>query len=187
MSNVYRPTDGLRGMYHDVLRDAAGRVVWDGGWRKNTIVADCRRLLAALMKGGSNALGIQGLQVGSGLDTWDQAGTMPVASPSTTKLADPKPPFTVKAGIPNVTFQMAYLLPNSATTTNTPTNRLQIIATLGPNVPDWPKNEHPSSTLREFGLVAQLEGAPVLVNYVIHPAIPKDPASTLERTIWLVF
>lgn len=187
MSNVFSLTDELRGMYRDVLRDPAGRVVWDAGWKKNTIVADCRRLLAALMRGGSNALGIQGLQVGSGSDTWDQPGMMPVAGPATTKLVDPKP-FTVNAAVPGATFQMAYLMANSATPSNAPTNRLQIVATLGPNVPNWPKpGEHPSSTLREFGLVAQLEGQPTLVNYVIHPAIPKDPASTLERTIWLIF
>ena len=187
MSNVFRLTTELRGMYRDVLRDPAGRVTWDSGWNKNTIVADCRRLLAALMKGAPNTLGIQGLQVGSGSDTWDQAGTMPVASPSTTKLVDPKP-FTVNPAVPGATFQLAYLLPNSSTPTSDPTNRLQIVATLGPNVPPWPKPvEHPSSTLREFGLVATLNNAPALVNYVIHPAIPKDPASTLERTIWLIF
>ena len=28
---------------------------------------------------------------------------------------------------------------------------------------------------------------PPLINYVTHPAIVKDPTSTLERTIWLVF
>ena len=27
----------------------------------------------------------------------------------------------------------------------------------------------------------------VSINYVTHPAIVKDPTSTLERTIWLVF
>jgi len=41
--------------------------------------------------------------------------------------------------------------------------------------------------LREFGLIASLDGVPVLINYRTHPAIAKDPVSTLERTIWLVF
>jgi len=27
----------------------------------------------------------------------------------------------------------------------------------------------------------------VLIDYVTHPAIAKDPVSTLTRTIWLVF
>jgi hypothetical protein len=54
-------------------------------------------------------------------------------------------------------------------------------------VPNWPDANHPTSTLREFGLAAQLNGVTVLINYRTHPAIAKDPASTLERTVWLVF
>jgi hypothetical protein len=68
-----------------------------------------------------------------------------------------------------------------------PTNRLQIVAKLSAGVPNWPDANHATSTLREFGLVGQLNGATVLINYVTHPAIVKDPTSTLERTIWLVF
>lgn len=66
-------------------------------------------------------------------------------------------------------------------------NRVQIEATLGPDVPPWPDADHASGNLREFGLVATLDGGPVLINYVTHPLIAKDPASTLERTIWIVF
>jgi hypothetical protein len=56
-------------------------------------------------------------------------------------------------------------------------------------VPPWPDGlpQHPAPSLREFGLVGQLNATPVLINYVSHPAIVKDPTSTLERTIWLVF
>jgi hypothetical protein len=71
-----------------------------------------------------------------------------------------------------------------ATVSGTATNRLQIVTTLGPAVPEWPQNIR---TLREFGLVGALDDEPVLIDYVIHPAIPMDPVSTLERTIWLVF
>src|SRR5205823_2456053 len=74
VSKVYHPAKELRGMYRDVLRDPSGRVTWDSGWHQNAIVADCRRLLAALVRGGTNASGIQGVQVGSGSDAWDQAG-----------------------------------------------------------------------------------------------------------------
>jgi hypothetical protein len=54
-------------------------------------------------------------------------------------------------------------------------------------MPPWPDANHPTSTLREFGLVASLGGSDVLVNYRIHTAIAKDPTSSLVRTIWLVF
>jgi hypothetical protein len=170
----------LHGIYRDVLRDRAGDVIWDRGWCSNTIVGDCRRLLAAFMRGAPvNALGIQGLQVGAGLDAWDQTPP-PTPGAGVTALTDANP-FVV----PRASLQFNFL--SGAIVSGVPTNRLQIQASLGPNVPPWPDANHVSGTLREFGLVAELEGAPVLINYVIHPAIPKDPASTLERTIWLVF
>jgi len=170
----------LKGLYRDVLRDARGGVVRDSGWHPNVIVADCRRLLAAFLHGSpATALGIQGLQVGAGLPAWDLTGT-PAPDPSQTVLVDPQP-FTV----PLASLKMDFL--QGATVTTTPTNRLQIVATLGPNMPPWPDATHSSSTLREFGLVGQLNGQPVLLNCVRHPAITKDPFSSLDRTIWLVF
>jgi hypothetical protein len=180
MPNYETVTEGLHGIYRDVLRDAAGRVAWDRGWRENTIVGDCRRLLAAFMRGAPvGAVGIQGLQVGAGLDAWDQPPGAPPPHPGITALVDPQP-FTV----PRASLQFDFL--SGGVVSGTPTNRLQIKASLGPNVPTWPDANHASGTLREFGLVGELDGTTVLLNYVIHPAIPKDPASTLERTIWLV-
>jgi hypothetical protein len=170
-------------MYHDVLRDADGRVVWDRGWNKNAIVVDCRRLLAGFMftplVGSTSTFGIQGLSVGQGSGAWDASGAPPPAS-TQTALVDPNP-FLV----PRASLQIDYL--NGSLTTATPTNRLQIIATLGPNTPPWPDANHVSGNLREFGLVGRLNGANVLINYVTHPVIVKDPTSTLTRTIVLVF
>jgi len=169
-----------QGMYRDVLRDAAGRVVWDRGWAKNAILADCRRLLAAFMGGQpGGTLGIQGLAVGAGLAAWDQAPPAP-PSGSETGLVDPSP-FVVGAA------DLAFQFMDGAVPSATPTNRLQIVATLGPNVPPWPDAAHASGNLREFGLVAQIGGTPTQINLVRHPVVAKDPASTLERTIWLVF
>jgi hypothetical protein len=173
-------SDKLHGIYRDVLKTSTGQVVWDRGWCNNTIVGDCRRLLAAFMAGAPVTLGIQGLRVGAGLEAWDQPPGAPAPTPGVVALADPNP-FLV----PNASIQFDFL--SGAAVSATPTNRLQIQATLGPNVPPWPDANHPSGVLREFGLVAELDGAPLLINYVIHPAIHKDPASTLERTIWLVF
>jgi hypothetical protein len=169
----------LHGMFHDVLRDPDGRVVWDRGWSHNTIVVDCRRLLAGFMTGGAISLGIQGLRVGQGLDAWDLSAP-PHAAPSTTTLVDPSP-FLVPPAALHIDFL------DGATVTSTPTNRLQIVATLGPNVPSWPDANHAAGNLREFGLVGKLGGVETLINYVTHPVIVKDPASTLTRTIWLVF
>jgi hypothetical protein len=172
------PTHELRGMYRDVVRGPSGEVLRDSGWTKNAIVVDCRRLLASFM-GGSLALGIQGLAFGAGLLAWDAAGPPP-PTPAQTALVDPNP-FVV----PTASLAIDFI--DAGVVTATPTNRLQIVATLGPGNPPWPDGTHVSASLREFGLMGDLNGVPVLINYVTHAVIHKDPTSTLERTIWLVF
>ncbi len=176
----------LYGRYRDVLRDPHGRVIWDRGWQKNTIVIDCRRLLAGFMRGDTATLGIQGLEVGMGSPAWDQLFGLPAPNNMQTALVDPNP-----YRVPTSAIKINYFDSNTGNVSGTPTNSLQIVATLGQNVPPWPEAgpnpPHPTATLREFGLIGQLDGATVLINYVIHPAIVKNPVSTLERTIWLVF
>jgi hypothetical protein len=186
MLNQESPTVALEGSYRDVLCDAGGRVTWDGGWRKNLIVQGCRQLLAQMMCGqGVTAVGIQGLQVGAGSAAWD-SGLPPPPTPSDTQLIDPNP-FTVIAS----SLVFSYLDPLTGVVSLAPTNRLQIVATLGPNEPSWPDANHTTSTLREFGLVGKVgtgaSAETVLINEVRHVAIPKDAVSTLVRTIQLVF
>lgn len=168
----------LRGKYRDILVDAGGHLLLDSGWRSNAIVVNCHRLLAGFVGGTTSSLGIQGLRVGQGSDAWDLTSP-PVPTPAQTALVDPNP-FLVPKG----SLKIDYL--DGATVTATPTPRLQIVATLGPNVPPWPDVNHASGNLREFGLVGTLGGAETLINYVTHQVIVKDPASTLTRTIWLV-
>jgi hypothetical protein len=183
MSHTDVVAANLQGMYRDVLRDSAGYMRWDRGWQKNAIVTDCRRLLAGFMRGApTGALGIQGLQVGSGLAAWDQPPGPPPPTAGQVALVDPHP-FTVSVA----DLQIDFLDLTTDSVSKAPTNRLQIVATLGRGVPSWPDADHATSTLREFGLVGELNGATVLINYVTHPAVVKDPTSTLERTIWLVF
>lgn len=179
MPTTESPTLELHGMYHDVLTAPGGRVIWDRGWRSNTIVTTFRNLLATFVGGVSPSLGIQGLRVGQGVAAWDAAGP-PAAAASQTALVDPNPYLA-----PRSALAINYL--NGANVSATPTNRLQIVATLGPNMPTWPDANHVAANLREFGLVGTLNGAETLMNYVTHPVIVKDPASTLTRTIWLVF
>jgi hypothetical protein len=182
-SNLAVPAGWPDGTYRDLLRGPDGRVRWRSGPRKNVIVVDCRRLLAGFMRGTpTNALGIQGLRVGAGSDAWDQPPGPPPPVPGQAELVDPNP-FTV----PRADLQIDFL--DGPNVIADPTNRIQVVATLGPGVPPWPDTatNHPTSTLREFGLVGELDGATVLIDYVTHLAIPKDPSSTLERTIWLTF
>src|SRR4051795_11352181 len=175
MAATENVTTELHGMYRDVLTDADGHVVWDRGWRSNTIVVDCRRLLAGFVSRATPSLGIQGLRVGQGSASWDAAGPPPPAQ-GQTKLVDPNP-FLVPPG----SLKIDYL--SGGAVTPTPSNRLQIVATLGPGAPPWPDAQHASGNLREFGLVGKLGGAETLINYVTHQVIVKDPASTLTRTI----
>jgi hypothetical protein len=180
MSRIETAGNALRGRYRDVLRDPGGEVIWDRGWCDNAIVADCRRLLASFLRGDTDSAGILGLHVGSGSVDWD-ASSPPQAKPTQVALEDPKP-FLV----PIDALQIDFL--DGAAPSATPTTRLQIAAKIGPGVPPWPEGNpviHPAANLREFGLVGQLNGTTVLVNYVTHPVIAKDPLSTLERTIWL--
>jgi hypothetical protein len=171
---------GLIGVYRDVRRDPEGRVTRDSGVRANVIVGDCRRLLAGFMRGAPTTVsGIAGIKVGAGLATWDQTGTPP-PSAATTALVDPNP-----LVVPVASLTLNYL--TGANVSGLPTNRLQIVATLAPGVPPWPDAHHVDATLREFGLFGRLDGADVLIDYVAHPAIIKDPASTLDRTVWLIF
>jgi hypothetical protein len=176
----------LHGEFRDVLRDARGRVVWDRGMCHNAIVADFRRVLAAFVRGAPSAAdGIVGLQVGAGLAAWDGAGGPPPPSTSQAALVDPAPHL-----VPRTSLQLDFVDATTGAVSAVPTRKLQVRAVLGPGVPAWPEvppGPHATSTLREFGLVGRLDGSPVLLNYRTHPAIAKDPASTLERTIWLVF
>jgi hypothetical protein len=172
------PTQQLHGMYRDILRGPDGRLIIDRGWQKNTIVVDFRRILAS-MTGGVPALGIQGLAVGAGLAAWD-ATSPPEPSPSQVALEDPHPYV-----LPAIDLKIDFI--DGGVITSTPTNNLQIIARFGPGSPPWPDRNHASASLREFGLMGELDRSPVLINYITHPVIHKDPASTLERTIWLVF
>lgn len=179
MPIIETPAAGLYGRWQDVTRDAAGAVIERTGIMSNTIVVDCRRILASFMAG-TPTLGIQGMLFGNGQSAWDVDGT-PAASPLQTALVDPNPYL-----VPTADLQIDFV-DEIGTVVPDPTNRLQIVATLGPGEPAWPDAHHVAGSLREFALLGELNGSPTLINYVTHPVINKDPASSLERTLWLVF
>ena len=167
----------ILGFYRDRLIDGDRRICHDSGWRKNLIVLRCRILLAAFLRN-DTALGIRSLQMGRGDPAWDTTPP-PAANPATTvALVDPAP-FTIP--VANLTLQY---LNDADGVVATPTNRVQIVATLGPNQPT-PIGATPFP-LREFGLFGDLNGTAFMIDYIRHPLIEKDGAVTLERRVRLV-
>jgi hypothetical protein len=173
----------IKGIYRDLLRDTDGAPLYDSGWRSNMIVLRCRVLLAAFMRGeqSETPLGIQSLKLGRGDAAWD-ATTPPKPDPNTiTQLVD-NTPFV----IPKASLTLQYINANNEYS-NAPTNRLEIIAAIGPGQPA-PETGLPSPyPIREFGLFGKLKGTDYMIDYVRHPLIEKDTAVTLERRIQLIF
>jgi hypothetical protein len=172
----------IEGIYRDVLRGPAGEIIRDAGWKPNLIVLRCRELLAAFMKGDRTEapLGIQSLKLGRGDTAWDTVPP-PKAPETFTQLVDDTP-FV----IPKDALTLQYLNGNNEVSP-APTNRLEIIAVLGPGQPD-PQSGLPSPyPIREFGLFGKLKDVDYMIDYVRHPLIEKDVAVTLERRIHLIF
>lgn len=170
---------GLHGLWRDIVRDPGGRVVSQGAVRPNAIVMDCRRALAVFIAGDGGP-GIEGIWFGRGDLAWDVGGTPP-ATPAQVALVDPHPFFLAAAAL-SIDF-----VDDLGAVVAAPTRRVQIVATLAAGDPPWPDAFHSALSLREFGLASRIGPTPVLLNYVTHPVINKDAASSLERTIWLAF
>src|SRR5439155_23262084 len=173
----HAPEVSIQGIYRDRLIDQEQGVRYDSGWRKNLIVLRCRILLAAFLRN-DTALGIRSMQMGRGDAGWDAMASPPPPSAATTvQLVDPAP-FTIP--VANLTLQY---LNDVDGVVATATNRVQIVATLGPNQPT--AIGAPSFPLREFGLFGDLNGTPFMIDYIRHPLIEKDGAVTLERRVRL--
>jgi len=165
----------IKGIYRDRLLDERGTEFFDSGWKPNLIVTTCRVLLGSFMNNDNTAKGIQSLQVGRGLQSWDTIPPGP-PDPNAVKLEDPTP-FV----IPLASLVIQYLNDSDAIVSN-PTSRIQIVATLGPNQPTAQTYQ-----LREFGLFGSSKGLPCMIDYIRHPLIEKSGSVTLERRVRLIF
>lgn len=169
----------IRGYYRDILIKPDGQIAHDSGWSKNTIVTNCRILLASFIKGETTA-GIVHLQVGQGDSAWDASGAPP--SPVNTEaLVTPYDP-PILAG----DLVIKYLDDSDNVIETAVTPRIEITASLGEDYPA-PLPGIQSYPLREFGLFGQLDGTPFMINSIRHPVIHKDADATLVRKIRLYF
>ena len=102
----------------------------------------------------------------------------PGSAPATAQQLNDPSPFERVVGPANITYLDVTNTPIAG-----PSNRLQLVVTLGPNEPPAPD----PFPLREFGLFGSFGGSAFMINYVRHPVIHKPANATLERTIQLVF
>ena len=166
-----------RGIYHDRVITPQGQEI-DLGWCSNIIVDTCRFLLAAFMRG-DRAMGIQLLEVGKGKENWDEKPPLPPIR--TQKRLIDSSPFRIVVRRTSIKYLDALGNPTTG-----PTNRIQIVLTLKPDVP--PIEEGGTAyPLREFGLFGRFGNKNYMIDYVRHPVIHKQAEDTLIRTILLVF
>ena len=176
----------IKGIYRDQLWDPSHKLIFDSDWRSNLIVMNCRILLAGFIKNdldpdpAKGAKGIQYMEVGFGESVWDTNPPDTKISNTTSSLVNPSPN---KIKPPN--FLKLHYLDENEVKTSVPTNRIEIVATLGPGQPT-PATDPPYQ-LREFGLFGMLNNTPYMIDYVRHPLIEKDGALTLERRVRLIF
>lgn len=169
----------LKGMYRDILQGPDGDVRHDSGWTSNTIVERCHVLLAGFMNHDLTN-GIQFLAVGRGDAAWDTPAGPPPPPATATDLVNRFP-----ETIPFDQLDLTYLDLNNEVVAG-PTNRLQITATLSEGFPTPPAGLS-AFPLREFGLFGNFGGEDYMINYIRHPVIHKDTASSLIRVVRLQF
>lgn len=141
----------------------------------NTVVDNCSKLIASLMKGQAGHVGISYWAVGSGAGSWDN-NNPPAPSVTDTKLTSEV--FRKAVSPSNITF-----LDDSNQPTATVTNKLQVKLVFNEN--------EANGELREFGLyggnATSIKDSGIMINRKTHGLLYKTSGMTLERTINITF
>ena len=141
----------------------------------NTVVDDCSKLIACLMKAQSGYSGITYWAVGSGASSWDNA------NPPAPAVSDAK--LTTETFRKAVTSSNIKFLDASNAETSTVTNKLQIKVTFS--------ETEANGELREFALfggnATATANSGLMINRKTHGLIYKTSGMRLERTIRLIF
>lgn len=142
-------------------------------WRPNKIVNSIAILIASLFRDPSSLSGAGYMAFGTGLDEWTNPGPTPAPTGSETELETE----TARKST-TVIF-----IDSSNSSSNRPTNRLQITALLD-------ATERVGDTFREFGLFggdgAENANSGTMINYITHGVVTKE-RSVYARRVRLVF
>lgn len=175
------PGSFIKGAYRDQLFDAEGIVTYDSGWNDNTIMNSFHRLLARLVRHDDALFKTQPISLvmrfGKYSHTW---ASPPTVAPDDENLNEPwNFVLQEKQGL-----EVAYLDDNGVVQTN-PSNRVQLIATLGPKMP-----EDAVCPLGEFAVYIRFGTSNDhihIINHVRHHLISKASTDTLIRQIRFTF
>lgn len=141
----------------------------------NTVVNDCSKLIACLIKGHSGYGGVKYWAVGSGSDSWNNS-SLPSPNVADTKLLSET--FRKAITPSDIVFLDAQDKP-----TTTITNKIQISIVFTEN--------EANGELREFGLyggnATTTKDSGLMINRKIHPLIYKTSGMKVERIIRVVF
>jgi len=177
----------IKGIYRDQLFDAEGVMKQDSGWNNNTIMTSFHTLLARLVTHDTK-LFIQTpsliMRFGRFSNSW---GSSLVVEPADEKLTAAYTEFVLDE---TSGLKVVYLNDNGVEQIS-PSNWVQITATLGPNLP-----VNDVCPLGEFAVYLRW-GTPTannpapdndhIINHVRHPVISKSATDTLIRQIRFTF
>ena len=186
------------GKYRDEI-SKGGEVIADSGWKSNTIVIDCGRLLAAMMKKDlKNMSGVEYIAFGSGntdylafklkiiqlMDDFFKGSDKTVKvkySPNSTS----EWVWAKKLDSSTITYLKSPDITDLGQMASGITNRLEIRVTVDENEPT-----QDSFDFKEFALFS-IDGMDIskifFINYVSHPGITKTKDMTRKLTIDLAF
>ena len=175
-SDVRKPK--FIGEVHDVLVDVATGERTALPISYNTVVDNCSKLIASLIKRHPGYEGALYWEVGSGLPTWEDNNP---PSPSVTDSQLLTPVYRKPIDISDIVF-----INDSNEPTEEVTNRIQIVVTF--------RADEANGYLREFGLFGggddckrEVMGSGLMINRKTHGVIYKTSGMELQRTLRLTF
>ena len=170
----------IKGIYRDQLFDEEGTMKLDSGWNNNTIMTSFHTLLARLVRHDDGLLKAQAISLIMRFGEFSNSWGSLVVEPTDETLTAAYTEFVLDE---TSGLKVAYLNVDGVEQVK-PSNRVQITATLGQNMPLGAV-----CPLGEFAVYLRC-GTPDndhIINHVRHPVISKTATDTLIRQIRFTF